>query len=57
MHIGRNNIQHNYLMANKQLIATEEQQDLGITITKDLKWQKQTEKSCTTANSTGIHCT
>ena len=26
------------------------QWDLGIIITKDLKWQKQTEKSCRTAN-------
>ena len=50
MHIGQNNIQHNYTMANQQLVATEEQRDLGITITRDLKWQKQTEKSCKTAN-------
>ena len=49
MHIGHN-IQHNYTMANQQLIATEEQHDLGITITRDLKWQKQTEKSCKTEN-------
>ena len=50
MHVGHNNIQHNYTMANQQLITTEEQRDLGITITRDLKWQKQTEKSCKTAN-------
>ena len=37
-------------MANQQLIVTEEQSDLGITITRDLKWQKQTENSCKTAN-------
>ena len=37
-------------MANQQLIATEEQRDLGITITTDLKRKKQTEKSCKTAN-------
>ena len=37
-------------MENQQLIATEEQRDLGITITKDLKWQKQPEKSCQTTN-------
>ena len=48
--IGHNNIQHNYTMENQQLITTEEQRDLGITITKDLKWQKQTKKSCMTAN-------
>ena len=29
---------------------TDQQRDLGIIITKDLKWQKQTEKSCRTAN-------
>ena len=40
MHIGHNNIQHNYTMANQQLIAKEKHRDLGITITKDLKWQK-----------------
>ena len=50
MHIGYNNIQDNYTMVNQQLIATEEQRDLGITKARDLKWQKQTEKSCKTAN-------
>ena len=44
MHIGHNNIQHNYT------IATEEQCDLGITITRELKWQKRTKKSSKTAN-------
>ena len=50
MHIGHNNIQHNYTMENQQLLATENQRDLGITITTDLKWQIQTKKSCKTAN-------
>ena len=50
MHIGHNNIHHNYTMANQQLIATEEQRDLGITITKDLKWQKQIKKNSNAAN-------
>ena len=50
MLIGHNNIRHNYTMANQQLIATEEQCDLGITITRDFRWQKQTEKRCKTAN-------
>ena len=51
MHIGHNNIQRNYsTMGNQQLVASEEQRDLGITIIRDLKWQKQTEKSCKTAN-------
>ena len=30
--------------------TTDQQRDLGIIIKKDLKWQKQTEKSCKTAN-------
>ena len=44
MYIGDNNIQYNYTMANQQLIATEEQRDVGITITRDLKWQKKKRK-------------
>ena len=50
MHIGHNNMQGNYNMSNQQLLTTDQQQDLGIIITKDLKWQKQTEKTCKTAN-------
>ena len=49
MHIGHNNMQSNYNMSNQQLPTTDQQRDLGIIITKDLKWQKQTEKSCKTA--------
>ena len=37
-------------MTNQQLLVTEQQRDLGVIITKDLKWQQQTEKSCKTAN-------
>ena len=52
MHIGHNNMQSNSNMSNQQLLTTDQQWDLGIIITKDLKWQKQkqTEKSCKTAN-------
>ena len=50
MHIGHNNIQSNYNMSNQQLPTTDQQWDLGIFIMKDLKWQKQTEKSCKVAN-------
>ena len=46
MHIGHNNVQSSYNMSNQQLPTTD---GLGIIITKDLKWQKQTEKSCNTA--------
>ena len=47
MHIGHNNMQGNYNMSNQQLPTTDQQRDLEIIITKDLKWQKQTEKSST----------
>ena len=50
MHIGNNNMQSNYNMSNQQLPTTDQQWDLGIIITKDLKYQKQTEESCKTAN-------
>ena len=50
MYIRHNNMQGNYNMSNQQLLTTDQQQDLGIIITKHLKWQKQTEKSCETAN-------
>ena len=50
MHIGHNNIKGNYTMSNQQLPVTEQQRDLGVVISKDLKWQQQTEKGCKTAN-------
>ena len=50
MHIGHNNMQSNYNMSNQQLPTTDQQRDLGIIITKDLKWQKQTEKIFKTVN-------
>ena len=45
MHIGHNNMQSNYKMSNQQFPTANQQRDLGIIITKDLKWQKQTEKA------------
>ena len=50
MNIGHNNMQSNYNMSNQRLLTTDQQRDLGIIITKDLRWRKQTEKSCKTAN-------
>ena len=35
MHIGHNNMQSNYNMSNQQLPTTDQQRDLGTTITKD----------------------
>ena len=40
MHIGHNNMQSNYSMSKQHLPTTDQQWDLGIIITKDLKWQK-----------------
>ena len=50
MNIGHNNMLGNYNMSNQQLPTTDQQRDLGTIITKDLKSQKQTEKSCKMAN-------
>ena len=50
MHIGHNNMQSNHNMSKQQLPTTDQQRDLGIIITKDLKWRKQTEKSYKTSN-------
>ena len=50
LHIGHNNVEGNYNMSNQQLPTTDQQRDLRIIITKDLKWQKQTEKRGKTAN-------
>ena len=50
MYIEHNTMQSNCNVSNHQLPTTDQQRDLGIIITKDLKWQKQTEKSCKTAN-------
>ena len=56
MHIGHNNMQSNYHMSNQQMRTTDQQRDLGIIITKDLMWQKQTEKLQNGNSSTGVHC-
>ena len=45
MHIGHNNMQSNYNMSNQQLPTTDQQQDLGIIITKDLKWKNKQRKA------------
>ena len=44
-------------MSNQQLPTTDQQRYLGIIITKDHQWQKQTEKSWKNKEqSTGVHC-
>ena len=56
-HIGHNNMQSNYYMSNQQLPTTDQQRDPGIIITKVHKWQKQTEKSCKTADGVLVFIT
>ena len=53
-HNRHNNMHGICNMSNQQLPTTDQQPDLGIIITKVLKWQKQTEKSCETAKR--VHC-
>ena len=49
-------MQSNYNMSNQQLPTTDQQRDLGIIITKDLKWQKTNrEKLQNGQQSTGVH--
>ena len=50
MHIRHNNMQSNYNMSSQQLPTADQQWDRGIIITKDLKCQQQTEKSCKMAH-------
>ena len=50
MSIEHKIVQGNYNMSKPQLPTTDQREDLGIIITKVLKWQKQTEMSCKTAN-------
>ena len=50
MHIGHKHIQGNYNTSNQQLSTTDQQLNPGIIVTKDLKWQKQTENRRNTAH-------
>ena len=47
-------MQSNYNMSNQQMPRSDQQWDLGIIITKDLMFQKQTEKSCKTKRVLGF---
>ena len=50
--------QSNYNISKLQLPTTDQQRGLEIIITKDLKWQNQTKKSCKTAKRIlWVHCT
>ena len=48
MHIEHNNVHGNNNMSNQQVLTTDQEWDLGIIITNELKWQKGTENNCKT---------
>ena len=56
MRIGQNNMQNNYNMSNEQLPTTDQQRDLGIIITKDLKCQKQRKTAKRPTEYQLVHC-
>ena len=56
MHIGRNNMQDNNNMSNQELPTTDQQRHLGIIITKDLKWKKNSKQMQNGRQSTGVYC-
>ena len=50
IHFGCHNPNNEYQIEGKTLKSVTQQRDLGIIINKDLKWEKQVEKSCKKAN-------
>jgi len=49
MHIGKNNVKHTYNMSGKVLGITEEERDIGVTVTNNLKPSRQCQKAAQTA--------
>jgi len=50
MHLGYNNEQTKYDMNDVQLECVPEEKDLGVIISKDLKWEKQCSEAVKKAN-------
>ena len=50
LHIGNRNVQANYMMNGKQLAKVEQEKDLGVVISSDLKPSKQCSEVVKTAN-------
>ena len=50
LHIGNNNVQATYTMNGVQLASVEQEKDLGVVISKDLKPSKQVSEVVKTAN-------
>ena len=51
MHVGPRNIKHTYNMAGRPLQVVQEESDLGITISNDLKPTKHCKLACKKANT------
>ena len=49
MHVGPKNPGHVYKMAGKELEVTEEEKDIGVTVTKDLRPTQQCRRAARTA--------
>ena len=50
LHIGNRNPQANYILTGKQLAKVEQEKDLGVVISSDLKPSKQCSEVVKTAN-------
>ena len=51
IHYGQNTPEHNYIMNNKNLAPVEEECDLGVTFSKDLKLSQHISEKINKANS------
>ena len=49
MHVGPRNPGHVYRMAGKDLEVAEEEKDIGVTVTKDLRPTQQCRRAARTA--------
>ncbi len=51
MHIGSRNSNHTYYMGGEPLQTVQEEKDLGVTISADLKHTKHCKPACKKANT------
>jgi ribonuclease P/MRP protein subunit RPP40 len=50
MHVGPNNCNYDYIMNGRTLSVVDEERDLGVIISKDLKFAKNCKSACKKAN-------
>jgi len=56
IHIGHSNCHTDYYMCGNKLETVEEEEDLGVIVSKDLKWDKQCSQAVKKANRMLIGC-